>query len=51
LRIVNPQVAHLMPTDNCPVDPDLAEVIARWPDLPASIRSAVLLMVRSIAGK
>jgi hypothetical protein len=30
-----------------PIDPDLARVVAAWPDLPKPIRRAVLALVDS----
>jgi hypothetical protein len=36
-------------SDNCHTDPALAEVVARWSDLPEAVRSAIALMVKSAA--
>jgi hypothetical protein len=36
------QLAH-----RAPADPDLARVIAAWPDLPPHIKAAVLALVES----
>jgi hypothetical protein len=31
-------------------DPDLAAVVAAWPDLPAALKAAVLALVRTARG-
>jgi hypothetical protein len=31
--------------------PDLAEVVATWPDLPEPIRAGIVAMIRSALGK
>jgi hypothetical protein len=31
------------------LDPDLAAVVAAWPDLPAPIKAAVLALIRTAA--
>jgi hypothetical protein len=31
--------------------PDLAEVVAAWPNLPEAIRAGILAMIRSASGK
>jgi len=33
--------------DAVPIDPDLALVIALWPDLPAALKAGILAMVRA----
>lgn len=33
-----------------PADPDLAAVIAAWPDLPPAVRAGVVAMVRAAGG-
>jgi hypothetical protein len=32
------------------IDPDLARIVAAWPQLPRAVRSAVLAIVRNAAG-
>jgi len=31
--------------------PDLAEVVAAWPELPEAIRAGILAMIRSASGR
>jgi hypothetical protein len=38
---IDPPVIH----DICQTDPDLAAVVAAWPDLPEAIRAGILAMV------
>lgn len=33
-----------------PIDPDLAELVARWPTLPEAVRRRLLEIVREAAG-
>ena len=33
------------------IDADLAEIVEAWPDLPDTVRGAVLQLVREAAGK
>ncbi len=42
-------VAHQLPgvAPEAPADPDLARVVAAWPDLPPAIRAAVLALVNA----
>jgi hypothetical protein len=47
LRIVIPPVAHHLPTDNCPTDPDKDELDAAWSKLPESVRAAVMMLIRA----
>ncbi len=35
---------------NTPLDPDLALIVDRWPNLPEPIRQAVLALVRTPGG-
>ena len=43
---------EMLPKDeNTPLDPDLALIQDRWPNLPEHIKAAVLALVRSIPGK
>ena len=51
LRQPAPSVAHHLPTDTCKTDPDLAAIVAAWPELPQAIRSGILAMVRAASGK
>jgi hypothetical protein len=39
--LVDPPVIH----DTCQNDPDLAAIVAAWPELPAAIRAGILAMV------
>lgn len=39
------------PTLTKPTDPELAAVVAAWPDLPPAIRAGVLALVRAAGGK
>jgi hypothetical protein len=50
LRLAPVPVAHHLPTDTRPTDPDLALVIERWADLPEAVRAGITAMVRA-AGK
>ncbi len=36
-----------MPNDTCKTDPDLAAVVAAWPDLPEAIKAGILAMVKA----
>jgi hypothetical protein len=36
----------ILPTDTCQNDPDLAAVVAAWPDLPEAIRATIVTLVR-----
>ena len=36
-----------LPTDICKTDPDLAAVVAAWPELPAAIRAGIVAMVKA----
>jgi hypothetical protein len=40
-----------LPTDTCQGDPDLAAVVAAWPDLPEAIRSDILELVHAASRK
>jgi hypothetical protein len=44
-------LAHRLPTDTCPADPDLAAVVAAWPGLPEAIRAGIVAMVNAAAGR
>ena len=37
-------------TPNLPTDPELAAVVAAWPDLPPAIRAGVLALVKAAGG-
>jgi hypothetical protein len=37
--------------EKAPLDPDLAKIIAAWPELPSPVRSAVLAIVRNAIGQ
>jgi len=47
LRISPLPVAHLLPTDTCKTDPDLAAVIEAWDRLPEAIRAGIVAMVKA----
>jgi hypothetical protein len=34
-----------LPTDTCQTDPDLAAVVAAWPELPEVVRAGIVAMV------
>ncbi len=51
LRQPAPTVAHYLPTDTCKSDPDLAAVLAAWPDLPEAIKAGILAMVKAVVGQ
>ena len=44
------RVAEHLPNDTCQTDPDLAAVVAAWPELPEAIKAGILAMVKAIAG-
>jgi hypothetical protein len=50
LRLSTPPVADHLPTDTCKNDPDLAVVVAAWPELPEAIKAGILAMVKAAAG-
>jgi hypothetical protein len=37
--------------ENTPLDPELALILDRWPNLPEHIRQAVLTLVRASTGR
>jgi hypothetical protein len=39
------------PSPATPTDPDLAAVIAAWPNVPPAIRAGILAMVKSSNGE
>ena len=41
------QVAEHLPNDTCQTDPDLAAVVAAWPELPEAIKAGILAMVKA----
>jgi hypothetical protein len=47
LRQPAPSVAHHLPADTCKTDPDLAAVVAAWPELPATLKAGILAMVKA----
>jgi hypothetical protein len=51
LRIAKRASAHSLPTDTCPLPPDLTQVVDAWPSLPEPIKAAVLALVRTATGK
>jgi hypothetical protein len=40
-----------LPTDTCKTDPDLAAVVAAWPELPEAIRAGIVAMVKTASTK
>jgi hypothetical protein len=50
LRVSPESVAHPLPTDTCQTDPNLALIVDAWDKLPASIRAAMIAMVKSCMG-
>jgi hypothetical protein len=51
LRQPAPSVAHHLPTDTCKTDPDLAAVVAAWPELPEALKAVILALVKAISPK
>ena len=47
LRQGTSRVAELLPNDTCQTDPDLAAVVAAWPELPEAIKAGILAMVKA----
>ena len=47
LRQGHSQVAEHLPNDTCQTDPDLAAVVAAWPELPEAIRTGIVAMVKA----
>jgi hypothetical protein len=47
LRLARESVAHLLPTDTCKTDPDLAAIVGAWPALPEAIREGILAIVKA----
>jgi len=41
------RVAEHLPNDTCQTDPDLAAVVAAWPELPEPIKAGILAMVKA----
>jgi hypothetical protein len=35
-------------TSESPIDPDLAAIIQRWPDLPEAIKAGIVALVRAV---
>jgi hypothetical protein len=51
LRIADPPVAHHLPTDTCQSDPDLAHIVAAWPNLPDAVKAGMLAMVKATGNR
>jgi hypothetical protein len=51
LRQAAQPVAHSLPTDTCPTDPELALIHDAWSRLPAEIRTAMTTLARPYAKK
>ena len=49
LRQPSRSVAHLLPTDTCKTDPDLAAIVVAWPELPEALKAGILAMVKAAA--
>ncbi len=47
LRQPAPSGAHYLPTDTCKTDPDLAAVVAAWPELPEALKAGIVAMVKA----
>jgi hypothetical protein len=47
LRQSSRPLAESVPNDIRQNDPDLAAVVAAWPELPATIKSGILAMVKA----
>ncbi len=47
LRVSPESVGHLMATDSCQTDPDLAAVVDAWDRLPEAIRAGITAMVKT----
>jgi hypothetical protein len=45
-RSLAPHLLH----DTCKNDPDLAAVVAAWPELPVAIRQGIVVMVKAATG-
>jgi hypothetical protein len=43
---VDPYSIH----DACRTDPDLAAVVAAWPDLPEALKTGIVVMVKTASG-
>jgi hypothetical protein len=41
--MIDPHLIH----DTCQTDPDLAAVVAAWPELPEAIRAGIVAMVKA----
>ena len=50
LRQPSRSVAHLLPTDTCKTDPDLAAIVVAWPELPEAIKAGIVAMVKAASG-
>jgi hypothetical protein len=40
-----------LPTDISQTDPDLAAVVAAWPELPEVVRAGIVAMVKAASGR
>jgi hypothetical protein len=50
LRLTPSPFAPHLPHRGAELPPDLAAVVAAWPDLPDPIRAGILATVRAVAG-
>jgi len=49
LRLAHESIAHLLPTDACKTDPDLAALVTAWPELPEALKAGIVAMVKAAA--
>jgi hypothetical protein len=50
LRIATPPVGHLMATDACQTDADLAAVVGAWDRLTEAVRASIMMLVKASGG-
>jgi hypothetical protein len=51
LRLSAPSLAPHLPTDACKSCPDLAAVVAAWPELPDAIKAGIVAMVEAASDR
>jgi len=39
-----------LPIDTCKIDPDLAAAVAAWPELPETLKTGIVALVRAARG-
>jgi hypothetical protein len=47
LRTETMPAGHLMATDTCQIDPDLAAILDAWPTLPDALKVGIVAMVKA----